>query len=114
MFGFLEHSEDHGNFIASMESLLPFICISAVAPTYMRALIVASGIFLPAVWKALKAMDGLRRAAVEAASKRRKDLEDGVAHRSDLLQQLFNIVREKGDKVNFSHDEAALESYVAM
>jgi hypothetical protein len=31
-----------------------------------------------------------------------------------MLQQLFDIVREKGEKVNFSSDEATLEAYVAM
>lgn len=114
MFGFLEKSEDHGAFIASLDALMPVLCISAIAPWYMRPFIMASAIVVPAALKAVKAVDGIRKAAVEAAGKRKKDIDDGVAHRNDMLQQLFDIVREKGEKVNFTDKEATLEAWVAM
>jgi|TARA_R110002003_G_scaffold1110_2_gene22367 hypothetical protein len=114
MFGFLQNSEDHGAFIASLDALMPVLCVSAIGPTYLRPLIMSSAIVLPAALKAVKAIDGIRQAALAAGTKRRKDIENGVAHRNDMLQQLFDIVREKGEKVNFSSDEATLEAYVAM
>ncbi|KAF2790230.1 cytochrome P450 [Melanomma pulvis-pyrius CBS 109.77] len=114
MFGFLEKSEDHGAFIASLDALMPVLCISAIAPWYMRPFIMASAIVVPAALKAVKAVDGIRKAAVEAAGKRKKEIDDGVAHRNDMLQQLFDIVREKGEKVNFTDKEATLEAWVAM
>jgi hypothetical protein len=114
MFGFLEKSEDHGAFIASLDQLMPVLCISAVATSYVRPLIMSSAIFIPAALKAIKAIDGIRKAAVEAASTRKKSIEDGDPARHDMLQQLFEIVREKGEKVNFSDREATLEAYVAM
>lgn len=114
MFGNLEHSEDHGNYMASMETLLPLICISAVAPSYLRPVIMASALVLPATYSAVRALNDLRKAAVAAANKRLQDLEDGVVHRSDMLQQLFDIVQTKGEKVNFTHKEATLEAWVAL
>lgn len=114
MFGFLEKSEDHGAFIASLDALMPVLCISAIGPTYLRPLIMGSAIAIPAAFRAVKAIDGIRKAAVIAAGKRMKENADGVPHRHDMLQQLFDIVQEKGEKVNFSSDEATLEAYVAM
>ncbi|KAL6706195.1 hypothetical protein ACN47E_005930 [Coniothyrium glycines] len=114
MFGFLQNSEDHGAFIASLDALMPVLCISAIGPTYLRPLIMSSAIAIPAALRAVKAIDGIRKAAVVAAGKRLGDIEKGVARRNDMLQQLFDIVREKGEKVNFSSDEVTLEAYVAM
>jgi hypothetical protein len=114
MFGFLQNSEDHGAFIASLDALMPVLCISAIAPTYLRPLIMCSAIAIPAAFRAVKAIDGIRKAAVEASGKRMKEIVDGVVPRTDMLQQLFDTVREKGEKVNFSSREATLEAYVAM
>jgi len=114
MFGFLERSEDHGGFIASLDALMPFLCIAAIAPTYLRPFIMGSALFVPAAFRAVKAVEGIKTAAVAAAGKRKKEIDEGVAHRNDLLQQLFDIVRDKGDKVNFTSNEATLESWVAM
>ncbi|KAH4222840.1 hypothetical protein HBH64_162310 [Parastagonospora nodorum] len=114
MFGFLEKSEDHGAFIASLDALMPVSCIAAIAPSYVRPIIMTLAIFLPAGLKAIKAIDAIRDAAVTAASTRKKSIEDGDPARHDMLQQLFEIVREKGEKVNFSDREATLEAHVAM
>jgi hypothetical protein len=114
MFGFLQKCEDHGAFIASLDALMPVLCMAAIAPSYIRPLIMTSAIVIPAALKALKAIDGIRKAAVEAAGKRMKTIDEGGPLRNDMLQQLFDIVRNKGDKVNFSSREATLEAYVAM
>jgi hypothetical protein len=96
MFGFLQNSEDHGAFIASLDALMPVLCISAIAPSCLRPVIMMSAIVIPAASKAVKAIDGIRKAAVEAAGKRLKSIEDGTPVRNDMLQQLFEIVQEKG------------------
>jgi hypothetical protein len=114
MFGFLEKSEDHGAFIASLDALMPVLCISAIAPSYLRPLIMMSAIFLPTGLKSVKAIGGIRTAAIEATDRRKKSIEDGEPLRHDMLQHLFEIVREKGEKVDFSHKEATLEGFVAM
>ncbi|KAF1939453.1 cytochrome P450 [Clathrospora elynae] len=114
MFGFLENSEDHGAFIASLDALMPVLCISGIGPAHLRPFIMCSAIFIPAAFRAVKAIDGIRKAAVDAAGKRIKEIEVGAVPRTDMLQQLFDIVREKGEKVNFSSREATLEAYAAM
>jgi hypothetical protein len=114
MFGFLQNSEDHGAFIASLDALMPVLCMAAIAPSYVRPIIMTSAIAIPAVLKAVKAIDGIRKAAVSAASRRMINIEEDAPVRNDMLQQLFDIVREKGEKMNFSSREATLEAYVAM
>lgn len=114
MFGFLEKSEDHGAIIASLDALMPILCVSAIAPTYLRPLIMGSAIVVPAVLNAVKGLDGIRKAAITATRKRMQENAEGVEHRNDMLQQLFNIVHDKGEKVNFTSDEVTLEAYVAM
>ncbi|KAF2195063.1 cytochrome P450 [Zopfia rhizophila CBS 207.26] len=114
MFGFMENSHDHGVFIASLDALMPVLCIAAIGPAYLRPLVTGSASAIPAALKAAKSVDDIRKAAIAATNQRKKDIEDGVVPRNDLLQQLFGIVREKGEKVNFTHNEATLESWVAM
>jgi hypothetical protein len=114
MFGFLQDSEDHGAFIASLDALMPLLCMTAIAPSYVRPIIMTSAIVIPAALKAVKAVDGIREAAVAATSKRMRRIEEGAPVRNDMLQQLFNIVQEKGEKLNFTSREATLEAYSAM
>ncbi|KAH9882373.1 hypothetical protein J1614_000609 [Plenodomus biglobosus] len=114
MFGFLEKSEDHGAFIASLDALMPVLCVAAIAPTYLRPLVMGSAIVIPTALKAVKAIDGIRKAAATSVVKRMKENANGIEHRNDMLQQLFDIVHEKGEKVDFSSDEVKQESYVAI
>jgi hypothetical protein len=113
MFGFLKNSEDHGAFIASLVALMPVLCMSAIAPSYLRP-IMTSAIAVPYMLRAVKAINGIREAAVAAAENRIKNIELGAPVRNDMLQQLFDIVREKGEKINFGSREATLEAYVAI
>jgi hypothetical protein len=73
-----------------------------------------SAMVVPSVLRAVKAIDGIRKAAVAAAGKRINNIESGNPVRNDMLQQLFDIVREKGEMINFSSREATMEAYVAM
>lgn len=114
MFGFLEKSEDHGAYIASLDALMPVLCISAIGPFYMRPFIMCSAIILPAALKAVKAIAGIQKAAIAASQKRLEEIKDGKDSRGDMLQQIFDIVQEKGEKLNFTEREATLEAYIAM
>jgi hypothetical protein len=114
MFGFLKNSMDHNAYIASLDACMPVLCISAIGPTYLRPLITASSILVPAVFKAVRAMDGIRKAAISATNNHIQDKEQGAAPQKDILFQLLHIVREKGEKANFGTSEATLEAYTAM
>jgi hypothetical protein len=114
MFVFLENSEDHGTYIASLDAAVPMLCISAIAPTYLRPIITTSSILYPAGLKAVRAIDSIRKVAIAATLNRIKDIDQGNAHQNDMLRQLLHIVREKEDKVNFTRSEATLEAHTAM
>jgi hypothetical protein len=77
-------------------------------------MIMASSILYPAGLKAVRAIDGIRKAAIAATANRIQDIDQGNAHQDDMLLQLLDIVREKGEKMNFSRSEATLEAYTAM
>ncbi|OAL00128.1 cytochrome P450 [Phaeosphaeriaceae sp. SRC1lsM3a] len=114
MFGFLHNSEDHGAYIASLDALVPLLCVIAIAPRHLRPFIGALMAIVPAAVAAAKSLDSIRTAALAAVGGRMKSIRDGSSQRGDMMSQLFDIVHEKGEKVNFSHREVTLESYSAM
>lgn len=115
MFGFLENAHDHESYIESLDTLIPAITTAAVAPSYIRPIILTSAILNPAARRALKAIDHIAAAARICVAKRReKTVGDDSSARHDLLHQLLGIVREKGEKVDFGVPEVEYEAYVAL
>jgi cytochrome P450 len=102
MFGFLEKAEDHGSWIHSLDLLMPFLCMTAVAPAFLRPLILTSAVVVPGALKAVKAVENIGVAARECVAARFADgpkLEGQT--RTDLLEQLYTIHKERGDKIDF-------------
>lgn len=117
MFGFMEQRTDYQSYIESLDTLLPLLTVASVAPSYTRPIILASAIINPAVRKGLRAIDHIAAAAKACVNKRAQDLAaggEGTAIRRDLMQQLFEIARAKGDKVDFGHGEITYEAYVGL
>lgn len=116
MFGFMEQRTDYQSYIASLDTLLPVLAICAVGPSYIRPVISASSILSPAVRKALRAIDHIAAAAKNCVATRSYELSSGSGDniRRDLLQQLFDISRGKGDKLDFGQGETTYEAYVGM
>lgn len=119
MFGFMQHSHDHGDYIEALDALMPTICVSAVSASYARPFIMASSLLIPGVRKGLKAIDHIAAAAkscvatrVQAESGTAGDEETGP--RRDILQQLLEIQQTKGEKVDFGIGEVELEAYVGL
>ena len=102
MFGFLETGADHGSWIESLDLLMPFLCMTAVAPTYVRPLILMSALVVPGSLKALKAIDNIGVAARKCVAERFDSAsKDDGPHRTDMVEQLHEIHLEKGEKVDF-------------
>ncbi|GAB7353809.1 hypothetical protein MBLNU459_g4187t1 [Dothideomycetes sp. NU459] len=120
MFGFMQHRHDHGNYIESLDALIPGICATAVSASYARPLILASSLLLPTVRKGLKAIDHIAAAAKACVARRVEEQScagagaDGGVPRRDLLQQLLEIQQSKGEKVDFGRGEVEQEAYVAL
>jgi hypothetical protein len=115
MFGFLETGADHGSWIESLDLLMPFLCMTAVAPTYVRPLILTSALVVPGSLKALKAIDNIGVAARQCVAERFDAAgNDQGQHRTDIFEQLYDIHREKGEKVDFKIGDIQQEAYVAL
>lgn len=115
-FGFLEHSHDHGGWMHSMHLLMPFLCMCAVAPSYVRPLVLASSLVVPGSLKALKAIENICTSARACVAKRfdQGSQLEASQERSDMLQQLYDIHMEKGSKVDFNMGDIEQEAYVAL
>ncbi|KAK4935422.1 hypothetical protein LTR10_023527 [Elasticomyces elasticus] len=115
MFGFLETGADHGSWIESLDLLMPFLCMTAVAPTYVRSLILMSALVVPGSLKALKAIDNIGVAARKCVAERFDTAsKDEGQHRTDIVEQLHEIHLEKGEKVDFQIGDIQQEAYVAL
>ena len=112
MFGFMANREDHKSWIAHMDSFMPLLCIVAVAPSYARSLILMSSVLNPVVRKALASTVHIADAARSCVDVRASsDVEEAKGgSRRDLMQQFFEIKREKGEKVDFGTGEIQAEA----
>lgn len=112
----MEKAGDHESYIATLESLIPLLCLVAVAPWYSRGLILLLAFFHPMVRKGLKCMNHMTDAARECVGKRVNDEGQIIeeAERRDMLQQLLDIVYTKGEKVDFRVGEVQLEAWGAL
>ncbi|KIV93696.1 hypothetical protein, variant [Exophiala mesophila] len=114
-FGFLQNSHDHGSWIHSLDLLMPFLCMTAVAPSYIRPFILASSLVVPGSLKALKAIETIGTSARACVLQRFKT--QGAYEkqpRADILEQLYSISVEKGDQVDFKLGDIQQEAYVAL
>lgn len=111
-FGFLEHSTDHGNYIAAGHKALPFLSIISMAPRYCQPILMALAAFVPSLLRAILCVDGIRKTAIremEAAMARDRDTKQ-----HHTLAQLLAIVEEKGGKAGITHREVTGEMWVAV
>lgn len=115
MFGFLESEHDSRGYIRSLDLLLPILTVASVIPTYMRTFFLRSGTALPKVSKALKSLSDIENAADQCLAERQDLLQSGEAlEKKDILAKLFEVMQDKGEKVDFHPTEVKLEVYVAL
>ena len=115
MFGFLQKNHDHGGWIHSLDLLMPFLCLCAVAPASARPLILASSLFVPGSFKALKAAEHIGISARSYVARRFDEgTRLGSRKRTDMLQQLYDVHLEKGDKLDFHMGDIEQEAYVGL
>ncbi|KAH7126509.1 cytochrome P450 [Dactylonectria estremocensis] len=115
MFGFMKNKSDYRGYIRSLDLLLPILTTSCVLPSYIRPLFLLAVVMLPGVYKALGSMQDIEEAAESCVSERQHLVQSGdVSEKKDILSSLFNIVRDKGEKVDFGMKEVQVEVYVAL
>ncbi|KAM0711528.1 hypothetical protein Q7P35_000894 [Cladosporium inversicolor] len=98
-FGFMENSHDHESCIASLDALLPGMMAASLVPPAFRNLVLGTSTFNSTVRKGLKAVKHISAAARGCVAKR-ADADaksESQADRTDLLQHLLSIVKNKDE-----------------
>lgn len=85
--------------------------------TYLRPLFLLSGAFIPRIFRALRALKHIENAS-EACVAERQQLHSQSSVNDckpeDMLESFFDIMRDKGDKVDFGKTEVKMEAYGAL
>ncbi|KAH7161064.1 cytochrome P450 [Dactylonectria macrodidyma] len=115
MFGFMKNKSDYRGYIRSLDLLLPILTTSCVLPSYIRPIFLLGVVMMPGVYKALGSLKDIEAAAESCVSERQRLVESSDAsEKKDILSSLFDIVRDKGEKVDFGMTEVQVEVYVAL
>jgi len=112
----MENSHDHESYIASLDTLLPVLTAAGVSSPVVRGLLLGSSMLSSGVRKGLKAIDHIAAAARSCVATRLSvdSKDESQANRTDLLQHLLKIAKNKGEAVDFGKGEVEYEAYVAM
>ncbi|KAK3062510.1 hypothetical protein LTS18_003924, partial [Coniosporium uncinatum] len=115
MFGFMQDKTDYGGYIKSLDLLLPILTASCVLPTYIRPFFLYGGALVPRIFKALGCLTDIEKAADRCIADEQEVRKSGEkTERNDVLESLFNIVRDKGEMADFGMTEVKVEVYVAL
>lgn len=111
-FGFLETSSDYGNWIAALDRMIPVLCTMGVLPASYRTPYILIG----TLWKSLRqALRDLGQLTVLAKRLvREREEQGGRSRRRDVLEKLFEVRREKGEREDFGVGDVVMESYVNL
>jgi hypothetical protein len=113
-FGFLKDSIDYGGYIAAVHSAMPFLHLLAMAPVYARPFLMVGALAVPTLFKAVLAVDGVKKTAERETYEAEARTEEVTAKRVDMTSQLLGIVRDKGEKSNFGLNEIISENWTAV
>lgn len=91
---------------------MPFLSFVSVTPTYVRPFLLAGSLFVPTLFKAVMAVEGIRKTAQRETKSGMERSAVATSKRPDVISQLLSIVQDKGEKVNFTHKEVTSEMWV--
>ena len=106
------HDEhDYGNYIKTLDTLLPGIALSCVLPSYLRKVHGLVGLLLPSIREGIRGFDEIRAAGKYWVGDRMAKMQEKTIYRSDLLDRFFKI---RSEKQEFGIPDIQNESCVAM
>lgn len=117
MFGFMQGSYDHESLIEALDTLLPVLTMSCVAAPLYRPFITISAAFSSSKRKAIGVMTRINKTALRMVQRRRKiEAQEGASGltRRDILKQLLDIVKDKGEKTDFGFGDVAYAAHGAL
>ena len=86
-------------------------------PPYLRPFFLISGALVQRVFNALEAPKHIENASGACVAERQQlhgQSASGQAKPEDMLESFFNIMRVKGEKVDFGLTEIKMEAYGAL
>ncbi|KAL4919165.1 cytochrome P450 [Aspergillus aurantiobrunneus] len=110
-FGFMRDEHDFGNYILSLDTLMPSITVMCVLPAFLRALQPLLGLPFPSFCSAVKRFDDIRHAGKLWVTHRMQQMARQEVDRSDILDKLFQV-RQTRD--GFDTPDIQTESFVAI
>ncbi|KAL4905793.1 hypothetical protein BDW74DRAFT_167491 [Aspergillus multicolor] len=102
-FGMLETRSDVGSYMESIESLLPTFTIGGTLPSYLTQLY---------LFFSISFSSSLRGA--EAIRRRTRELAEGLNNKLDIMRKMLEIVKDRGQKVNFTLEHILVESQSSL
>ncbi|KAF3001857.1 Cytochrome P450 monooxygenase acrts1 [Curvularia kusanoi] len=94
-FGFIKDSVDYGDYINAVHTAMPLNSVVAMAPLWLRPVLLYCGIAIPKVFKAIMAADGIRKTAIRETEIATARTTDFTSKRTDILSQLISIKNDK-------------------
>jgi len=112
-FGFMKDNKDVNNWMSMLDGMVPIVSSLGYIPKGMKTLYLMSQLIFPAVRKGLSSANLVVEQS-KAVVKEREAAEAAgtVSSRHDYLSKLMNLVREKGEKIDFNNLDVAV--YVWM
>ncbi len=98
-FGFLKDSIDYGGYISAVHTAMPLNSVVAMAPPWLRPVILYYGIAIPKVFKAIMAADGIRKTAVHETEIAQARTQDITSKRTDVLSQILSIKNRRPESL---------------
>ena len=112
MFGFMRDRKDFGNYIQSLDLLLPIINAACVLPSYVRPVFLIMGAVIPRVFKALICLRNIEKAADQCIAEKEQMRPSGEKKEcNDMLESFFTITQDKGEALDFEIVEIKTEVY---
>lgn len=105
---------DHLDIMKSTDTLIPDMAVSAAMPSYLRSFFMLVGVLFAETRKALSALDSLAKAADSAVKNHvqaSNGSDDTEVWRTDIISKVFNIHKDKGEKLDFQIDDVKLEAF---
>jgi cytochrome P450 len=115
-FGFLESGSDYGNYIATLDVLLPLLGVSAVLSPALRVPWMLFGLLRGEVRRGITCMQSIEELAKAQVDKRSRLLRSSEKTnlRRDLLAKLFDVHEAKGESHDFRVPDIEQEGYVGI
>lgn len=107
--GALAHDPSVQGYLSSRNVLLQLLSTMSVAPAYLRRAFIPLALLSAKLWLGFAAFRDLLKSTADAVVTRGEASEKGGKGRLDMMDKLYKIVKEKGQKLDFGPNDVVVE-----